>query len=329
MSNKIKRIIPQQLIVWVKRCLVWPSVNKELIYLRKKTLHYSNTFAKNRNSALANLLVVSHVLEKGITMPERRLGFGYERVREIINYCNIIIDKWGTDYIELQAALADLGQYLDIHRKANFLLPDDIINGIEKLLPMLVISDDNCFSIRKVDYFKETIDFSEFAKSRHSVRWFADTPVDEGKLISAIKLAQTAPSACNRQATRVKIISSPEGKSICQILQNGNRGFGEKADKWLLITTELGDWNPTHLDIAYIDAGIFAMNLLYALQYYGICACTLNAHIDIKKREKLYQELGIPKSELPAVFILVGNPADEFMVPMSRRLKTEDIIQKI
>ena len=36
-----------------------------------------------------------------------------------------------------------------------------------------------------------------------------------------------------------------------------------------------------------------------------------------------------PPSEVPVVFIVIGNPAEEFMVPQSRRLKAEDIVQKI
>ena len=55
-------------------------------------------------------------------------------------------------------------------------------------------------------YFATTADFRAFAQSRHSVRWFSDATVDLGVIKQAISIAQTAPSACNRQATRVKII---------------------------------------------------------------------------------------------------------------------------
>lgn len=147
--------------------------------------------------------------------------------------------------------------------------------------------------------------------------------------MEAIRLAQTAPSACNRQATRVKIISSEKGKKLCQSLQHGNRGFGDKADKWLLVTTELGDWAHNQVEMGYIDAGIFTMNLLYALHYYGFVACTLNAHLEVSQRKELYKGLGIPESELPAAFIVIGNPAKSFMVPKSSRLSLDDIVQEI
>lgn len=329
MKSVIKKIMPDSFVQWLRYRKAMPALNRDISYIKGKILLFSNTFVQNKKTSLASLLVVGHVLEKGITMPGRRLGFGYERVRSIISRCNVIIRKWGAEHIEIQAALADLKQYLDIHSKANYELPNDIKDGIEKLITNIIVEDENCYTTTKEAYFKATSDFLEFANSRHSVRWFADTPVDDEKLLKAIKLAQTAPSACNRQATRVKIISSVEGKKLCCELQHGNRGFGDKADKWLLITSEIGDWAHTDIASAYIDAGIFTMNLLYALHYYGIAACTLNAYLELENRDKLQKGLGYPASELPVVFIIIGNPAENFMVPKSRRLNVNDIIQKM
>ena len=321
-------ILPGWAKRWYRILKNMPELNKEIRFMKNKILHYSSTYIHNRQTALANLLVISHVLEKGITMPERRMGFGYERVRNIINKCNAIISQWGTDYVELQAALSDLKQYYDIHKAANFQLPQDIIDGIEKLTPQLTISDANCYVTTKADFFKSYTDFSEFANSRHSVRWFDNTPVDDEKLLAAIKLAQTAPSACNRQATRVKIISSKEGRQLCCALHKGNRGFGDKADKWLLITTDLHDWSHTDaLSLGYVDAGIFTMNLLYSLHHYGFVACPLNGQMGIEKYKKLQLKLNLPESEIPVVFIVVGNPTNHFMIPKSRRLNLKDIIQ--
>lgn len=329
MKKYLRKLIPQSIYDWMKRMKYHKELNREDRYQNDKLLHFSSTFNNDRNCALATLTIVSHVLEKGITMPGRRYGFGYERVRDIVKRCNGIIKRYGADFVELQAALADLKQYLDIHKEARYELPKDISEDIEKLIRYLRIYDGNCFSTTKEDFFKTSHDFAEFAKSRHSVRWYADTPIDEDKLMAAISLAQTAPSACNRQATRIKIVSNPELKKLCYSMQNGNRGFGDKADKWLLITSELGDWSHNYRFDPYLDAGIFTMNLLYALHYYGIVACTLNAHLTIEQRDVLQKKLGYPESEVPVVFIAIGNPADEFMVPRSRHLGVESVVQII
>lgn len=329
MKKLIKKIIPAKAIEWLRQLKYTPEICREAKYIKKKVRRFAMTFNKGCNSDLAGLMIRSHVLEKGITMPERRMGFGYARVRDIIKKARKCVKLYGTDSVFVQAALADLKQYQDIHNEAGFQLPEDIVKGIDSLLPNLSVEGTNCFMTTREEFFKPCTDFAEFARSRHSVRWFDDSPVDEGKLVEAIRLAQTAPSACNRQAIRVKIISSEKGKKLCQSLQHGNRGFGEKADKWLLVTTELGDWAHNHVEMAYIDAGIFTMNLLYALHYYGFVACTLNAHLEVSKRKELYDGLGIPESELPAAFIVIGNPVKSFMVPKSRRLNVDDIIQVI
>ena len=62
---------------------VFPSVFKNDFFWTKFQLRRSRLI-KTRESALAVLLVDSHVLEKGLTMPNRRLGFGQQRVRNII-----------------------------------------------------------------------------------------------------------------------------------------------------------------------------------------------------------------------------------------------------
>lgn len=329
MKEIIKKIVPAKAIQWLRRMKYSVEVRREAKFVKRKVLRYSITFNRDRNASLARLMIRAHVLEKGITMPERRLGFGYGRVRELIGMARKHMSVFGADDAFFQAVLADLKQYQDIHKEAGFQLPEDITKGIDALLPSLVADGENCFAVSREEFFKPSADFAEFAKSRHSVRWFSDTPVDEDKLMDAIRLAQTAPSACNRQATRVKIVASEEGKKLCQALQHGNRGFGDKADKWLLVTSELGDWSHDQVDMVYIDAGIFTMNLLYALHYYGFVACTLNAHIEVPKREELYKGLGIPESELLAAFIVIGNPAESFMVPRSHRLKVEDIVRKV
>ena len=79
---------------------------------------------------------------------------------------------------------------------------------------------------------------------------------------------------------------------------------------------------------AFLDAGIFTMNLLYALHYYGICACTLNAHLSIKKQKKLRNIVGYSESEIPAVFISIGHAPEKLMITGSQRVK-KDAIYKI
>ena len=67
------------------------------------------------------------------------------------------------------------------------------------------------------------------------------------------------------------------------------------------------------------------MTLLYALHDKKICACTLNAHIYGKRLNEFYQEIGISKSEIPVVFIAIGNAVDKFLIAKSARLEKDSI----
>lgn len=301
----------------------------ETLYWMWKDLWHSATVKRNQNENLAELMVANHVLEKGITMPGRRFGFGYERVRGIIARCRKYIREYTPNHIEIQSAIDILNQYYKIHAEGMFTLPDDIVTGIKELSKHKIYDTNPCFETTKSEYFAPTDNFKDFAHSRHSVRWYSDEKIPDESLINAIHLAQTAPSACNRQGIRVYIVTSKEKKEEVLKLQNGNRGFGHLADRILLITADMGFWKCSQKTSAFLDAGIFTMNLLYALHYYEICACTLNAHLTIKKKSHLRKIVGYSNSELPVVFISIGNAPEKFMVTGSQRLSKEVIYKMV
>ena len=324
--NNLIRIIPRPLLIFIKRIkylflLIEPYRNKIF-----RDLHFSSTFSHLQAAELSTLLIKSHVLEKIITMPDRQLGRGQQRVMEVLQHTQEMVKMYGSESLPVQAAIADLKQYLDIHRKGGFKLPQDIEKGIESLIPLLTNNDDNCYSITSEEQFREAKDFADFAHLRHSVRQFSNKPVDKDLLLKAIELALSAPSACNRQATRVKIIINTEKRQeIARHIHNGSQGFGENIPVWLLITSEQGAWSYLDADQCFIDAGIFTMNLLYSLQYYGLAACSLNAKMDDKKQKQLRLLLGYPESEIPVLFVGVGLPEKEYMVAKSRRFGVSEI----
>ena len=316
----LKAFVP----TWAKSLRKYIKGAKQLLpvysYWFKRDVKSSMLF-RNEKSDMANLLIMGHVLEKGITMPNRRLGFGYERVRELITFLKEVISLYSANHTEVQAALGDLEQYDRLHKDNDFALPKDIQQGIDDLKCFKSEDTSLCFKTTVADYFGSVSDFAEFAHQRHSVRWYSDVPVPEETIIKSIKLAQTAPSACNRQSTKVYILSSKEAKEVAIGIQNGNRGFGHLADKMLLITANMKCWGPEIRTSAFLDAGIFIMNLLYALHYNKVCACTLNAHMNKKKRKQLQQAIGYTDSEVPVAFISIGNPPQEFMIAGSQRVE--------
>lgn len=296
-------------IVWFKRCIKYNNANQ------------------NEEAELSTLLVISHVLEKGITMPNRRYGFGFERVRHVIDNTMMCIEKYGSDHDEIQYAIGDLLEYKLIHDEIGFELPDDIVSGILKLKSYSAEkSHIESLHYNVNSFFTEWNSFAKFAKSRHTCRHYSKESIDIERVKKCIQLAQTAPSACNRQSTKVHIIASKSAKDVILKYQNGSRGFGQDADKFILITADQNCWDVRQQKSAYIDAGIFTMNLLYALHEERICACTLNAHIYHDQINHFYHDLKLKECEIPVVFIAIGNPKEDFVVAESMRIDSKNII---
>ena len=295
-------------VTWIKRCMKY------------------NNCSKNKDVELYSLLIVSHVLEKGLTMPNRRLGFGQERVRQVLDLCQHCIEKYGAESSEVQSTLNDIEEYDRIHKEYSYDLPSDIQQKIDKILAnRKSTKETRSLKFTSETFFEECHTFSEFAKSRHTCRHYSSKSVAIETIVKCIELAQSAPSACNRQSTRVYIISSEKGKDVVRRYQNGSRGFAEYADKFLLLTTDQYAWDIRQEKSGFIDAGIFTMNLLYALHEAHICACTLNAHLYSKNLKSFYKEMPIKKSEIPVLFISIGNASEEFSIARSERKEVENI----
>lgn len=322
--NILKVIIPTKLIVAIRCIIAHFVLIPEYVYWFYKDV-WQSSLIPSQKSDMAALMVTSHVLEKGITMPNRRLGFGYDRVRDVIKRCSLAIKKYNENHIEIQIALNDLEQYQELHEKEKYILPTDIKENINYLLTFKHQEIVKCFSTTPNSFFENVTDFKDFANQRHSVRWYSEEIIDDETILNVIKLAQTAPSACNRQSTNVYVIGSAERKRKILEIQTGNRGFGFQADKILLLTADLSCWNYKQRSSAYLDSGVFLQNLLYSLHYYKICACTLNAHLSIKKRIKLRQIVDYKKSEIPIVFILIGKAPEKFMIAGSQRVNADGI----
>lgn len=175
-------------------------------------LWYSSTVKRGQKENFAALMVANYTLEKGLTMPSCRLGFGYPKVRGVIANCRKYIRDYSPNHIEIQCAIGILQQYYNMHVDNHFELPEDIVVGIQDLLKSKLCNTKLCYETTKSEYFAPTDNFKDFALSRHSIRWYSDEIVPNEDVIKAIHLAQTAPSACNRQEIKVYVIASEEKK---------------------------------------------------------------------------------------------------------------------
>lgn len=151
--------------------------------------------------------------------------------------------------------------------------------------------------------------WEELVNYRHSMRHFSgETSVDNDKLNSALLLAQITPSACNRQGWRTYIINDKQKMTDILENQNGNRGFGQEIDKLLLVVGNLESFNSDReVFQVFIDGGMYAMRLLDALCYKGIASVPLSASLTPLQDKKIRKILKLKESEIPIMFIGIGN----------------------
>lgn len=322
---KIVGYLPKSIQLLLRQMYSLPALLHYSMYWFLRDLTQSS-ITHSKSSCMAGLLIDSHVLEKGITMPERRMGFGLDKVRNLLIACNNCIIQYGAGSVEVQSTLDDFYEYLMIHKLNGYHLPEDIEIEIRNIIKYRKSKSERVnLHITRKQLFPTCSSFEEFAHSRRTCRYFCADTIDTEVVKHCIDVAMTAPSACNRQSTRVKIIASDDLKEFVLNLQNGNRGFGRTADKVLLITSIQSAWDMKHRMTACVDGGIFTMNLLYALHASHIAACTLNAHFSPAQWKQIQQRLNIDKAEFPIVLIAIGNAPEELMIARSSRLKTEDI----
>lgn len=276
-----------------------------------------------RAAARAAIVMGYHVMEKGLTMPQRRMGFGKGVALHLAGLVEDWERRFGRDDPQVRHAVAVLRAYRELHR--------DWPEPMPRLDAFLAARPDVPAAVephvaREAFFAAKDKPFPEFAASRHVVRHFAG-PVPRKTLEAAVALAATAPSACNRQPARVHAYTDPALLSRLFELQGGARGFGGDAGAVLVVASDLSAvrWGWERHD-AWTNGGIFVMNLCYALHWHGVAHCILHWSVAPETDREAHRLLGIPENEAIVQVLACGLPPDEFDVAASPRLAVDEVL---
>ena len=262
----------------------------------------------------AVILRLIHTVEKGLSVELYQAGRGVANIEQLISVLVNYAKKYGETDEVYRTGLCACEKYFQMNSS------DTIsFESIKQYNSLPGTANEYAGIIKKKNEIKNK-DFHEIVYNRSSIRHFSDVPVDEDLLKLAIDMAQHTPSACNRQGWVVRVISNPKLKKTVLDNQNGNKGFSAEIDKLILITYDLKTINHDRETYqAYIDGGMYAMTMLYALEYYHIASVPLSASLHHKQYETIRKELDIDDNEVFILFIGVGNFPKEYKVPMSHR----------
>lgn len=266
------------------------------------------------------IIALAHVLEKGLSLSDPRLGFGVAVRGELL--ANLKLYKargYPVDHMSYRMGCAVLGAYIAFHHQRGFDL--GVFEADAKDVHT-VHEGVGGFRDVKADVLRSAAqgNFAQMAATRHSIRHYDKRPVGPELISEAIDIARQTPSVCNRQSWTVYVVRDADLKSDLMKLQGGGRGFGEQASTVLIVASDLRSFfGIAERNEAYVDGGLFSMSLMYALHYKGLGACPLNWCVDVMKDRRLKKLVSIPDNMTVIMLISVGHLPDLLRVAQSVR----------
>ena len=281
-------------------------------YVRHSSTHDNLADPMTRK---ARLTKAYHSIEKGMALPDPRPGYGDWALHEIRTHLPGL-EAEGQSGLETQGARATVAQYAAWHGDK---LPEDVAWTAD-YSPAPVDHPGGTTTLTPEDLkAAQAMDFDRFARSRYSIRQYTGAPVSPDEIERAIATALKSPRVCNRESRRVHVAYSEEARTRLLAHQNGNRGFGHKAGAVLVITSDVRHFTDlSERNQGWIDGGLFAMSLAYALHGQGLGACMLNWSAIWWRDRNLRREFNIPDHEIIITMMAVGQiPADGVTVATS------------
>ena len=326
------------------------SKQKELIkkFLQKIRLRYLASkdirrFSKSAafslydasyNQLTARIMYNVHAIEKGLSRTHQfRAGFG-KNALSTLNDALVIYEendfsKEAFPYVEGRSIFL---KYISLHKEmgANIDFMKNIVSP-EYLKENVKYMDTGVKEIYLKDKRNnKEKNFYELAQGRSSVRDFSGEKVDRKVILRAIQNATKTPSVCNRQGWSVYLVEDKKKIEKLLELQRGFKGYPRLPEAVLTIAVSNSAFlSPVERNEAFVDGGLFAMSVIYGLEYEGLAAVTLNAMMNSKDEKDIRNLINVDESEQVILFIAVGQFKDTVVVPVSDRKIAESFTKII
>ena len=291
-------------------------------WLRLRKYNASSHTDRDIEKLQYTLLRENHTIEKGLSMRNTRKGFGQPKVTRLLSQLEKYNLLYGNiDITFLQNPINTIQNYINYTKSqgVDIKVIENKLDGLLGKTGLVANANSGGIELLKKEDVLGKCDktFESLLYSRHSIRYFSNVPVEESQIKKALELAQRTPSACNRQGWKTHVFQGDESIQLIK-WQEGSRGFEEEIRCSILVTANLKAFLYYEVHQAYIDGGLYAMNLINALHSLGLGTIPLSCGFRYQKLKKL-RNFGIPDNEVPILIIGVGNLPDSFKIAVSNR----------
>jgi nitroreductase len=311
---------------------LYKTYHKDLL----RFYRYSGFCSRTRKQQnLRSMIAINyHRIEKGLSLKNCRKGFGLwflgDLQKDLLQYVSL----YGPDDV-WNAAVSTLGAYYT--HSDGFVFEPEVLQDYDALCDRQQSAGCSCTMIGGVKEVSVTdLDagraggYEPFLRTRHSIRQFSSEPVTQEQIHRIVELAQLAPSACNRQPSRVYVAYNRDLINELLTIQGGAKGFAEQVDKLLFVTVDLHEYHIIgERNEAWVDGGIYLGHLLQAIHCVGLGGCCLNWCVDSGRDERVRHLIGVADGEIIIALVAVGNLPASLPVAASPRLQVSSVLKEI
>jgi nitroreductase len=300
--------------------------------LRRYVNHSSVVYYGETEASLRALITaLYHNIEKGLSLPTPRSGFGRDNLLTLVRYIDECIERFGPrDYLAVPISV--IGAYASYHESRSFDV-SEIRTHHNRLVVANAIAPSfaETGGVRRVDRDEILSAVAgvglEFFEKRFSCRQYSDQPITRVEIETAVRAAQKSPVVCNRQSGRIYAFTSQEDIQKVLSLQGGARGFSDVVKVLFCVAVDVRNFNGVGERYqGWIDGGMFAMSLIYGLHMQGIGSCCLNWSKEPETDLAMHLLLDMPEHESIIMFIAAGHLPEDFVVAKSVRKSLREVL---
>lgn len=238
------------------------------------------------------IIVDAHSIEKGLSLKDRRPGFGQEKIKRLMNEVSAYDTSLGA--FPLEMAVGALRAYVDLHPPGQAEQPfvEKVRQFVERFNGLDGVALTGGVQSAVLPIGGPALTLLEGLQCRRSIRYFDEQLIDRTTLLELVRLAQGAPSQCNRQATRVYLYQGRHQIDQILALQGGARGFSQSISNLAIVTSDTRAWRGSNQrNQIYVDGALFLMHFLLAAEALRLVACPLNLAVD-SRVERQIRDIG-------------------------------------